>query len=305
MRQYGRPSDSFAMIRNAFIRDAEVKPSAFRVAVWVMSHDNTFEITQERIGRALAMSTTTVRAAFKQLEDLGYLVRVDTRDARGHRAPDELYLSQERFTDAERLELRRSGQCSDSQGRESEHAETSAPKEDHSKQKTKPKEEKILPGEPGESPAVDVPVIPKDQGRKDGLTNDVLDAEFAAWYAAWPKKVAKGSAQRAYRAARRQHAVTAAELLDAVGPVRARWDRAPGERTYIPYPATWLNGERWLDDLAESPHLGTGKVAAPHDWDAYAARDDLNASGIAPEDQALMDKFSTKRWETPSDQEVT
>lgn len=157
-----------------------------------------------------------------------------------------------------------------------------------------------LPDESGESPAVDVPVIPKDQGRKDGLTNDVLDAEFATWYAAWPKKVAKGSAQRAYRAARRQHAVTAAELLEAVGPVRARWDRAPGERTYIPYPATWLNGERWADDLAESPHLGTGKVAAPHDWDAYAARDDLNGSGVAPEDQALMDKFSTKRWETPA-----
>lgn len=69
-------------------------------------------------------------------------------------------------------------------------------------------------------------------------------AGFAEWYAAYPHKVGKAAAEKAYVAARRK--VDQRTLLDAV----SRYIRdKPPDRSYC-NPATWLNQERWLDQPA-------------------------------------------------------
>lgn len=69
---------------------------------------------------------------------------------------------------------------------------------------------------------------------------EIADAAFERWYLAYPRKIGKGAARRAYRAALQK--TTAETLQAAVG--SAAWD---GDPRFIPHPATWLNGERWLD----------------------------------------------------------
>ncbi len=71
-----------------------------------------------------------------------------------------------------------------------------------------------------------------------------MSADFDVWWDAYPRKVGKGSAVKAYKAARKK---TDAETL-----VRTLRQQTPALSAkgvdFIPYPATWLNGERWLDE---------------------------------------------------------
>jgi len=70
-----------------------------------------------------------------------------------------------------------------------------------------------------------------------------IDTEFEQWYANYPRKRGRGQAVKAYRAARKKtDATTLTERLIAQLPTLT----AKGPE-YVPYPATWLNGERWED----------------------------------------------------------
>ena len=72
----------------------------------------------------------------------------------------------------------------------------------------------------------------------DGVRSitDEFDQEF---WPAYPKKVGKGQARKAFKAARKKSDLQT--LLDGIAGIDA------SEPRYIPHPATWLNGERWLD----------------------------------------------------------
>lgn len=69
------------------------------------------------------------------------------------------------------------------------------------------------------------------------------DAEFDAWYAEYPRKRGKGQAIKAYWIARKK--ADPEQLLAAVRS-QAPMLMAKGAEL-CPYPATWLNGERWAD----------------------------------------------------------
>jgi hypothetical protein len=69
------------------------------------------------------------------------------------------------------------------------------------------------------------------------------ESEFDVWWAAYPRKRGKGQAAKAYRAARKR---ASAETLLAAVQQQTPTLTARGP-DYCPYPATWLNGERWAD----------------------------------------------------------
>ena len=75
--------------------------------------------------------------------------------------------------------------------------------------------------------------------------SDRVDDDFAEWYAAYPRKTARGRALTAYRTARKK---TDAAILLAAVKQQASQLMAKGSE-FAPYPATWLNGERWSDEL--------------------------------------------------------
>lgn len=78
--------------------------------------------------------------------------------------------------------------------------------------------------------------------------------DFTSFWNAYPKKVAKGAARKAYAAAlKKADAQTIALAAASFAQAQART-----EQKFIPYPATWLNGERWAD--ATPPNLVTSPL---------------------------------------------
>lgn len=311
VRSFGRPNDNFTMLSNTFLR-MPISPRAFRVAAFVLSHSADYAITQKGIARALALGLSTVAEALRDLEAAGLLIRQQARNARGHRLADQLLISQEPFTVEQRealtLESNDGAQVSelDSPYLDSEYAESNAPKKNNSMKKINPLEEKILPNADASS-ELPLPGLPSPaEKRKEGKpVTAELDAEFAEWWAIWPKRVGRGQALTAYRSARRTTGVTAAELSAGASAVATRWASTPKhERQYIPYPATWLNGQRWTDDAAAldaGAASGMGTVARTTDWAAYDAAG-VNADGWDAVDAALIAKHAdpSALWAAPT-----
>lgn len=77
---------------------------------------------------------------------------------------------------------------------------------------------------------------------------NVQAERFAIFWQAYPKKIAKGAAERAWRKIK-----PSAELLQKMlaaierGKISKQWNKDNGQ--YIPNPSTWLNQKRWEDEL--------------------------------------------------------
>lgn len=93
--------------------------------------------------------------------------------------------------------------------------------------------------------------IPADKSAADG---------FDEFWAAYPRKTAKPKAQAAFN---KIHPCSAmlTQMLEAIGAQKLtpQWLKDGGQ--YIPHPATWLNQERWLDDIPEQKDDGA--------WEAW------------------------------------
>jgi hypothetical protein len=82
-------------------------------------------------------------------------------------------------------------------------------------------------------------------GKAPALGSD-QDPGFAAFWAAYPRKTAKGAARRAWA-----KAIRAGACPDVLVAAAARYRESPARTPdYTCHPATWLNQERWEDDLS-------------------------------------------------------
>lgn len=86
------------------------------------------------------------------------------------------------------------------------------------------------------------PIEPTHPTRERALSVDALFAEF---WTAYPRKEAKGAARKAF-AKRKPDRALLDRMLAAIG---AQQEGDQWQRGFIPHPATWLNQERWLDEL--------------------------------------------------------
>lgn len=80
---------------------------------------------------------------------------------------------------------------------------------------------------------------------------------FAEWYAAFPRREGRGAARRAYATALQK--ADAPTLLAGACVAARRYSGS--DPKFIPHPATWLNGERWLDEAKRDPPSGGMKTA--------------------------------------------
>lgn len=101
------------------------------------------------------------------------------------------------------------------------------------------------------------------EGRKKRLAQvgSDDDPDFTAFWAAYPRKVGKGQARKAWRAAVIGRHVETKPIIVAAEEFRDDVRRRAVEQQYIPFPATWLNGERY-SDIEASAERG-GRFAYP------------------------------------------
>lgn len=88
------------------------------------------------------------------------------------------------------------------------------------------------------------------------------DSDFDAFWAAYPRKVGKGAARRAWVKARKVATVEeiAAGFRLQVASMQQR--KARGEERFIPHPSTWLNEERWHDDAPQPERVTTAPAGS-------------------------------------------
>ena len=105
----------------------------------------------------------------------------------------------------------------------------------------------------------------KDKNKNKKKNKDkCLIGDFDLFWAAYPKKKAKQDAMAAFA----KVSVPVQVLLDAIAVQQRSEDWMKSNGQFIPYPATWLNGKRWEDQLepdATAPNsreLDADEVAA-------------------------------------------
>lgn len=95
----------------------------------------------------------------------------------------------------------------------------------------------------------------KRQRREE--TESASPVGFAEFWSAYPKKTAKGDAEKAWKKHKPDLAACLAAL--AVAKQSSDWIKDGGQ--FIPHPATWINGKRWEDGVAGA-HPSTNPLFA-------------------------------------------
>lgn len=92
------------------------------------------------------------------------------------------------------------------------------------------------------------PKSPQGEKRTEALA---MNRRFDSFWEAYPKKAGKAAARKAFLKHKPGDVLLAAMLKAIEAQKRSdQWMRDGGQ--YIPYPATWLNGERWNDELPQA-----------------------------------------------------
>ena len=73
---------------------------------------------------------------------------------------------------------------------------------------------------------------------------------FEEFWALYPRKIAKAVARKAFSRLSEQQQLDACKAIDDH---LAYWKAKETELEFIPHPATWLNQERWEDELVIEP----------------------------------------------------
>lgn len=87
---------------------------------------------------------------------------------------------------------------------------------------------------------------------------------FEAFWSVYPRRVARAAAEKAFAKAvalvqKREHTTTAtaaAAITEAARSWRTVWQAEGRESHVMPHASSWLNGERWTDELPQQPAPG-------------------------------------------------
>jgi hypothetical protein len=115
------------------------------------------------------------------------------------------------------------------------------------------------PGQDRDTPGTKNKKVEEGKERKKDIS---IENGFDEWWEIVPRKVGKGHAETAFRAA-----LKIATLETLITGMTAYATSCRGkDRQYILHPATWLNGKRWLDDDAPQSRDKTRKTIPGEFW---------------------------------------
>lgn len=98
----------------------------------------------------------------------------------------------------------------------------------------------------------------------------VTTDDFNAFWSSYPRKRAKLDAQKAWKALTKAQRSAASEALPRHC---ANWTAHRTALIHIPYPATWLRGHQWEDELDPVPPQAPTQTGTEKWWISHAAMD--------------------------------
>lgn len=228
-RTAGLPVDHYAIIPNQWMRDDRLSWKARGLLAHLMTHSVGWQTSLERLSDAGPDGRDAVRSGLRELEDAGYLVRVRARNEDGTLAGVDVEV-RDPWGGRETPTSGNPTQAEPTQAEPTPKKNSSSEDQEEEDQQLSIEAPELL--DPGP------PAIPAS-----------VDRDFVDWYEAYPRKVGKQDALRAYKAARRR-GVTADQLLQGVRRYPFPAKPQAGQPDYRPHPASWLNKGYW--DAAES-----------------------------------------------------
>lgn len=231
------PTVRFTQVRNEWARDRRLGYKARGLLTYLHSHQDGYELSLAQIVRDGTDGKDAVKTGLDELEAAGYLTRLRARSD-GGRWGETDYVLADPFDPAGNLlsDQRETRPSTAADERETRRSGLSAP--DDPRRITRP-----LIKDNGENTKGGAPSEPPATGGQLRLVDGSPDP-FDEFWEAYPRKVSKDAARRAWGKVTRR-----TEPAAIVAAVRAY----PFDTTrpqFIPHPATWLNGARWEDDPA-------------------------------------------------------
>ena len=93
--------------------------------------------------------------------------------------------------------------------------------------------------------------VSSDTVKSESVEKNQYSKDFEEWWTAYPKKIGKGGAYRAWKRASQSLPALSAHVAILVGWTCSEKWKDDGGR-YIPNPQTWINERRWDDTIPES-----------------------------------------------------
>jgi hypothetical protein len=228
------PTARFVLIRNEWARDRRISLKGVGLLTYLHSHEDGYELSLAQMIRDHTDGKDAVRTGLEELEANGYLRRIRAPRAEGGRWGETDYVLADPFDTAGRL-MRHLTATSDER-------ETRLPFPEDERETRQ--SGLSAPGTRADYPARIIrPIEEQGENTRERPTVSLSPEEgFATFWAAYPKKVGKDAARRAWVKAIRR--ADAAKIIDVVSRYPFRTDRQ-----FIKDPSTWLNAGCWEDDL--------------------------------------------------------
>lgn len=123
--------------------------------------------------------------------------------------------------------------------------------------------------------------------KEDNICSFPASGGFPEFWDAWPRKVGRGQAEKAYRTARKSasHEQIMAGLSAQLPALAAR------EAKFRPHASTWLNGKRWEDEAEAVEPAATDMPPWEFDKLCMEAMDDYQSLGKKPSDTRVWDRM--------------
>lgn len=210
-----RKERNFTILSNEVCRDTRLSMKALGLLVRLLSRPDNWNTNSESLAREFGVGRDQIRTVMNELSDFGYLQLVKKQDAAGH-WNSTWYVYDEPHDFNITIE---------------------------------PKPEKPVAGKPsfGESGANTRTDLTRTDNKQSFIDVQQKSVLFDIFWKAYPRKSNKAFARKCFEKAKVDQ-----ELLDKMLKAIAQqkkstqWQKAE----YIPHPSTWLNGERWDDEVA-------------------------------------------------------
>lgn len=228
--------DRFGWIQRV-TRDLELHPNARLLAVVIADFINNKSgvayPSQKRLAEILGLSTRTIMNLLPQIVARGH-IEITPGNGRGH-------ASEYRLKGETDFTLSGDEGCNGLHPSTSERVKPDALKGEIRRQK------RVKPVSPQ----------PVDKNQLNEPVKYIRD-EFAEFWEAYPRRVSRGAAERAWKKALKR--CQAQTIID--GATRYANERDGQDQQFTKHPATWLNGDCWADEAqTQTPHAtGLGSV---------------------------------------------
>lgn len=234
---------------------APAKPVLTALAIMADEGDNSCFPGHKRLATLTGYSEITVRRSVAELEDRGLILRERRTNAKGYRTSDRYWLqvkdTPNELTDHKDEEP--TGLTDHKEGKSYRSVGAGLAISQIIPTDLRDRAIEELVEEPVEEP--DIPTRPVLTA-VENINSDGMDikAAFTGFYEAYPKQVAMAKALKAFeRALRKTDAKTLTAAARAYAAVCGPVDN------FTPHPHTWLDDERWTDDMAALSRAGVPK----------------------------------------------